>query len=99
MSWITRAVAIRIAMVRATTERIPKNPKPKPNAKKRANAANGIDTPAAMKLPTAPAMKRDRFGVPRGRGCGGAGIAHPGTIGGGYAPLGGAYGIPPEGCI
>src|SRR2546425_11494735 len=99
MSWNKRPIAIKIEMVRATTERIPKTQKPKPNARKRANTANGIDPPAAMKLPTAPAMKRDRFGVPRGRGCGGAGIAHPGTIGGGYAPLRGAYGIPPEGCM
>src|SRR6267143_2586595 len=99
MRWITRATDIRTTAARAMKEKKPKNPKPNPNARYSPKVANGIDVPAAMKLPTAPAMNTDRFGTPRGRGWGGAGIAHPETMGGGYAPPGGAYGIPPPGCM
>src|SRR5438093_7442373 len=77
-----------------------KNPKKKPNPKPREKRANGIAIPAAMKWPTAPTVKRERFGIPRGRGGGGVGTIQPGPIGGpGYIAPGGGYGIPPEGCI
>src|SRR2546425_8343935 len=100
-SWRMHPTDISTADTMVIRTREPKKkPEPKPKPGRSAEKENGMAAPAARKDPTAPIRNSERLGVPRGRGWGGgAGIPHPGTIGGKAFPPYGGYGIPPGDCL